>query len=76
MVDGAEDVEASESWSDEEASEAGDAKGAMFGAGAVGRRRVVWGRRAAQGGAVGTAKVELRCGRGSAAACTAWDGAT
>jgi len=76
LVDGAEDVEASESWSDEEASEAGDARRAMFGAGAVERRLVVGGRRAARGGAVGTAKEELRCGRGRAAAWTAWDGAT
>ena len=70
MVDGAEDVEggASESWSDEEPSEAGDAEGAILRAGAGESRLVVGGRRAVRGGAVGTAKVELRCGGGSAAA--------
>jgi hypothetical protein len=76
LVDGAEDVEASESWSDEEPSEAGDAGGAIFRAGAAGSRLVVGGRRVTRGSAVGTAKVELRCGRGSAAAGTAGDGAT
>ena len=68
LVDGAEDVEASESWSDEEPSEADDAEGAFLRAGAVESRLVVGGRRAVRGGAVGTAKVVLRCEGGSAAA--------
>ena len=59
-------MEASESWSDEEPSEAGDAESAVLGAGTAGERFQLVGRRAAGGGAVGIAKVILRGGGGSA----------
>ena len=67
---------ASESWSDEEPSEAGDAEETFLGAGAEGGRLVVEGRRAGRGGAVGIAKVVLRCEGGSVAGVAAGDGAT
>ena len=69
-------MEASGSWSVEEPSETGDAEGTFLGAGAEGGRLVVVGRRAGRGGAVGTAKVVLRGGGGSAAGVAAGDGAT
>ncbi len=60
----AEVVEASESWSDEEPSEAGEVEDKGHGAGAAGVRLRPGGRRVAVGGAEGIAKVVLSCGGG------------
>ncbi len=77
MVDDlAEDVEASESWSDEEPSEAGDDESTVFGAKKADGRFMLVGRRAVEGGAVGIAKVVLRGGGGSAVVVLAGEGAT
>ncbi len=75
-IDLAEDVEASESWSDEEPSEAGDVEGTVLGARKAGGRIMLVDRRAVGGGAVGIAKVVLRGGGGSAVVVLAGDGAT
>ena len=72
-----DDVEASDSWSDEDPSEAGEAEGAEFGAGEAYGRCVPMERRAGGRGAVGTAKVELLGGGGGCAvAAAARGGAT
>jgi hypothetical protein len=73
----ADDVEASESWSEEDPSEAGEAESAELGAGGAGGRCGPLERRGGRGGAVGTAKVVLRGGGGGGGiAAAAEDGAT
>ena len=69
-------MEASESWSDEEPSEAGDDESAIFGARKAGGCFMLVGRRAVVGSAVGIAKVELRGGGGGAVVVVADEGAT
>ena len=71
-----DDVEASESWSDEDPSEAGEAESTVLGAGEAYGRCAPAGRRGGGSGAVGTAKVVLRGGGGSAVAAGVGDGAT
>ncbi len=60
----AEVVEASESWSDEEPSEAGEVEDKGRGAGAAGVLLRPGGRRAVVGGTEGMAKMVLCCGGG------------
>ena len=57
-----DDVEASDSWSEEDPSEAGEAESVVRGAGGAHGRRRTAGRREGGGGALGTAKVVLRVG--------------
>ena len=57
-----DDVEASDSWSEEDPSEAGEAESDVRGAGGGHGRRETAGRRGGGGGALGTAKVVLREG--------------
>ena len=76
VIDLPDDVEASESWSDEDPSEAGEAESAVLGAGEADGRCVPVERRARGSGAVGTAKVVLRGGGGRAVVAAAEEGAT
>ena len=77
VMDLPDDVEASESWSDEDPSETGEAESAEFVAGEAYGRCVLRERRAGGSGAVGTATVVLRGGgRSGAVATAAGDGAT
>jgi hypothetical protein len=62
VMDLPDDVEASDSWSEEDPSEAGEAESAVRGAGGAHGRRKPAGRRGGGSGAVGTAKVVLRGG--------------
>jgi hypothetical protein len=62
VTDLPDDVEASDSWSEEDPSEAGEAESAVRGAGGAHGWRKPAGRRGGGGGALGTAKVVLREG--------------
>ena len=62
VMDLPDDVEASDSWSEEDPSEAGEAESDVRGAGGGHGRRKPAGRRGGGGGALGTAKVVLREG--------------
>ena len=68
VMDWPDDVEASESWSDEDPSEAGEAESVVRGAKLAGGRRAPAERWGCWGGAAGTANVVLRAGRGCVAA--------